>query len=43
MNGHVHEGVDSHYHDHNVEGVDEEDVNHLEVARLGDHLVYRAL
>ena len=43
VNGHVHVGVDTHYHDHNVEGVDQEDVDHLQVAGLGDHLVYRAL
>ena len=27
MNGRVHVGVARHYHDHNVEGVDQEDVD----------------
>ena len=43
MNTEVHVGVNCHYHNHDVEGINQENVHHLQVTGLGHHLVYRAL
>ena len=39
----VHVGVDNHHHDDDVEGVEEPHVDHLDVGRLGNHLIDRGL
>ena len=39
MNAHVHVGVDAHDDDDDIEGVDEEHINHLEIGSLGHHLI----
>ena len=39
MNAHVHVGVHPHDDNNNVEGVDEENINHLEIGSLGYHLI----
>ena len=39
VDAHVHVGVDGHDNNHDVEGVDQEEINHFEIGRLWDHFV----